>query len=183
MKKGLTILIILFVVIVLSACNTKQDFEDLSSSAASLETIVKSTEESVEDETQSDTIDINSMTNDEFANKIAADFSINDVSFKVKSVDDTIAFLETFGSDDIDIHIGFSDYGNNISISFVTDGSEDECYYVLQQALQSQIFNIPFDDQIDILAHYKVDEIDYQGETVRITETIKDNIRVIGMRL
>lgn len=183
MKKVLSILSVLLVAIMCCSCNTKQNSADLSTPTTSLEAIVESTEESFEDETQSNTVDINSMTNNEFANKIATDFSINDVSFEVESVDDTIAFLETFGSEDIDIHIGFSDYGNNITLSFVTDGSEDECYYVLQQALQSEIFNIPFDDQIDILAHYMVDEIDYDGETVRITETIKDNIRVIGIRL
>lgn len=181
MKKVLALIMVLSMAVACSACGAKESKEQ--SSDDSFPEATTSVEITSEFETQADTIDINSMTDNEFAEKIANDFSIKNVRFKVESISDTTAFLETTGSEDISVHIGFSDYGNNITLSFVTDGGEDECYYVLQQALQSDVFNISFDDQIDILAHYMVDEIDYTGSSVRITETIKDNIRVIGMRL
>lgn len=132
---------------------------------------------------QETTINYSSLSNEEFANCVAEDFSTNEVSFSVRSVSDNIAFLDATGSDNINVHIGFSDYGNNITMSFFTDGSEDECYYVLLQALKSDIFGISLDDQIDILAHYMVDEIDYKQGSLRITETINDNTRTIGFRL
>lgn len=181
MKKVLALIMVLSMAVVCSACGAKENKEQSSENSST--TAIHIQETTSESETQADTIDINSMTDKELADKIANDFSIENVSFKVESISETMAFLETIGSDNISVRIGFSDYGNNITLSFVTDGGEDECYYVLQQALQSEVFNIPFDDQIDILAHYMVDEIDYTGSSVRITETIKDNIRVIGIRL
>ena len=181
MKKVLTLIMVLSMAVACSACGANENKEQSSENSFTTATHIEET--TSVSETQSDTIDINSMTNNEFADKIANDFSIKNVSFKVESISETMAFLETTGSDNISVRIGFSDYGNNITLSFVTDGGEDECYYVLQQALQSDVFNIPFEDQIDILAHYMVDEIDYTGSSVRITETIKDNIRVIGIRL
>lgn len=181
MKKVLALIMALSMVVVCSACGANESKEQSSENSSATATHIQET--TSEPETQADTIDINSMTDKELADKIANDFSIKNVSFKVESISETMAFLETIGSDNISVRIGFSDYGNNITLSFVTDGGEDECYYVLQQALQSEVFNIPFDDQIDILAHYMVDEIDYTGSSVRITETIKDNIRVIGIRL
>lgn len=181
MKKVLALIMALSMAVACSACGAKENKEQSSENSST--TAIHIQETTSESETQADTIDINSMTDKELADKIANDFSIENVSFKVESISETMAFLETIGSDNISVRIGFSDYGNNITLSFVTDGGEDECYYVLQQALQSEVFNIPFDDQIDILAHYMVDEIDYTGSSVRITETIKDNIRVIGIRL
>lgn len=181
MKKVLSLIMILSMAVACSACGANESKEQSSENSSTTAIYIEET--TSEPETQADTIDINSMTDNEFADKIANDFSIKNVSFKVESISETIAFLETTGSDNISVHIGFSDYGNNITLSFVTDGGEDECYYVLQQALKSDVFNIPFDDQIDILAHYMVDEIDYKGSSVSITETIKDNIRVIGIRL
>lgn len=181
MKKVLALIMVLSMAVACSACGANESKEQSSENSFTTATHIEET--TSEPETQADTIDINSMTDNEFAEKIANDFSIENVSFKVESISETMAFLETIGSDNISVRIGFSDYGNNITLSFVTDGGEDECYYVLQQALQSEMFNIPFDDQIDILAHYMVDEIDYKGSSVSITETIKDNIRVIGIRL
>ncbi len=181
MKKVLALIMVLSMAVVCSACGANESKEQSSENSSTTAIYIEETIS--EPETQVDTIDLNSMTNNEFADKIANDFSIKNVSFKVESIGETIAFLEATESDNISVRIGFSDYGNNITLSFVTNGGEDECYYVLQQALQSDVFNIPFDDQIDILAHYMVDEIDYTGSSVRITETIKDNIRVIGMRL
>ncbi|MCI6823761.1 MAG: hypothetical protein MR885_00065 [Ruminococcus bromii] len=181
MKKVLALIMVLSMAVACSACGANESKEQSSENSST--TAIHIQETTSEPETQADTIDINSMTDKELADKIANDFSIKNVSFKVESISETMAFLETIGSDNISVRIGFSDYGNNITLSFVTDGGEDECYYVLQQVLQSEMFNIPFDDQIDILAHYMVDEIDYTGSSVRITETIKDNIRVIGIRL
>lgn len=181
MKKVLALIMVLSMAVVCSACGAKENKEQSSENSFTTATHIEET--TSEPETQTATIDINSMTDNEFADKIANDFSIKNVSFKVESISETMAFLETTGSDNISVRIGFSDYGNNITLSFVTDGGEDECYYVLQQALQSEVFNIPFDDQIDILAHYMVDEIDYKGNSVSITETINDQIRVIGIRL
>lgn len=181
MKKVLALIMVLSMTVACSACGANESKEQSSENSFTNATYIE--EATSEPETQADTIDINSMTDNEFADKIANDFSIKNVSFKVESISETMAFLETTGSDNISVRIGFSDYGDNITLSFVTDGGEDECYYVLQQALQSDVFNIPFEDQIDILAHYMVDEIDYTGSSVSITETIKDNIRVIGIRL
>ncbi|MGN0491251.1 hypothetical protein [Ruminococcus sp.] len=181
MKKVLALIMVLSMAVACSACGANENKEQSSENSSTTSIYIEET--TSESETQAETIDINSMTDSEFADKIANDFSIKNVSFKVESISETMAFLETTGSDNISVRIGFSEYGNNITLSFVTDGGEDECYYVLQQALQSDVFNIPFDDQIDILAHYMVDEIDYEGSSVSITETINNNIRVIGMRL
>lgn len=164
-----------------SACGANESKEQSSENSST--TAIHIQETTSEPETQADTIDINSMTDKELADKIANDFSIKNVSFKVESISETMAFLETIGSDNISVRIGFSDYGNNITLSFVTDGGEDECYYVLLHALQSDLFGISLDDQIDILAHYSVDKINYSGDRVTITETINSNVRVIGIRM
>ncbi len=181
MKKVFTAWLITICALSFAACGTttNQIIENANESQSSA---VETTEEQSLKEENS-IIDYSELDNEEFADKIAKDFSTSDVIFTSRKEDDDFYFLDATGTDDIDIHIGFSDYGNNITISFVTDGSEDECYYVLQKALQSEVFNIPLDDQIDILAYYMVDEISYKKGSLRITETIKDNIRVIGIRL
>lgn len=141
-------------------------------------------EETTTVETSQETteFDYSNLSNEEFAEKIANDFSTDDVTFTIREYSDTVCFLDT-NNENVRAHIGFSDYGNNIMLTLITDGGEDECYYVLLKALQSEVFNIPLDDQIDILAHYTVDEIDYKNGSLRITESSDDNIRVIGIRL
>lgn len=178
MKKGICVaLLTMFLMISLVGCNSDTNETTIETTTeATTETTVETTTATIPETT----IDYTSLSNEEFTNQIAEDFSTADVSFSVRSVSDTIAFLDTSGSDDINIYIGFSDYGDHITMSFVTDRSEDECYFVLLQALQSKIFNISEEDQIDILAHYLIDEIDYSQENIKITETIKDNIVVIG---
>lgn len=136
----------------------------------------------VENSQETTEFDYSDMSNEEFAEKIANDFSTEDVTFTIREYSDSVCFLNT-NNENIRAHIGFSDYGNNIMLTLITDGGKDECYYVLLKALQSEVFNIPLDDQIDILAHFTVDEIDYEKGTLSITESINDNIRVIGIRL
>lgn len=172
---------VIFIVMSFVGCgyNDERSAFDETQAISKEETIPVSTTE-VSPET---TIDYSALSNEDFANQIAEDFSTNEVIFSVDSVSDSIAFLDVVGSDDINIYIGFSDYGNNITMSFITDGSEDECYYVLLQALKSDIFGISLDDQINILADYLVDEIDYKQGSLRISETKKDNVRTIGFRL
>ncbi len=127
--------------------------------------------------------DISSLSNEDFAKKVANDLSTIDVTFSVRSVNDSIAFLDAEGTDKINAHIGFADFGNSITLSFNTDGSEDECYFTLLHFLGSDILNIDEADQIDILANYMIDKINYSKNGIDIKETIKENIRVILIQL
>lgn len=182
LKKFLSLICVLSIAVACSACSKAN-----SSSMSSYDNTIKE-ESTIEEPTvteisqETTTIDYRDMRNEEFAEKIAKDFSTEDVTFTIEKYDEDMYFLNT-NNEKVRAHIGFSDYGNNISLTLITDGGEDECYYVLLKALQSEVFSIPFDDQIDILAHYTVDEIDYEKGSLRITESINDNIRVIGIRL
>ena len=128
-------------------------------------------------------LDVNSLSNEQFAEKAANDLSTNDIIFTVRELKDSIAFFDVPGTDKINAHVGFADFGNSITLSFHTDGGEDECYYTLLHFLESDLLKIDESDQIDILAHYLMDEIDYQQGRMRIKETIKDSIRVISFQL
>ena len=175
MKKLLSLLCVLSFSVVCSACGFQK-----SSSKSSTEVEVTTFSETT---TQAPTaFNYRNMSNEEFAEKIAKDFSTEAVTFTSEKYSDDMYFLNS-DNDNVSAHISFSDYGNHLTLSFVTDGGEDECYYVLLKALQSEVFNIPLDNQIDILAHYTMDEIDYEQENLSITETIKENIRVIGIQL
>lgn len=176
MRKTL-IFIFAVAIICLSGCNSKHISSQIDSTSSTFE---KSATE-IETTQETSGFDYSTLSNEDFANKLAEDFSTDEVVFTSEKYDDDLYFLRC-ENDSINIHIGFSDYGKNISISFVTDG-EDECYYVLLKALQSEVFNISFDDQVDILAQYTVDTIDYEQENLSITETINENIRVIGIQL
>lgn len=146
----------------------------------SAESNIIQTTEAIPSTTQ---LDVSSLSNEEFAKKVADDLSTVDVTFSVRSVNDSIAFLDAEGTDKINAHVGFADFGNSITLSFNTDGSEDECYFTLLHFLESDILNIDEDDQIDILAHYMVDKINYSKGGIDIKETIKENIRVILIQL
>lgn len=178
MKKVLCFIIASLLVLTCTACTTKIS----QSESNQIETTAKSTTASLETSKNEEPINPATLSDEEFANILAKDSSTSDVVFTVDKDSDDMYFLRC-DNENINAHIGFSRYGKNITFSFTTDGSEDECYYVLLNALSSELFNIPFDDQIDILAHYKVDEINYSGSSVRITETVKDDIRVIGIRM
>lgn len=128
-------------------------------------------------------LDVSSLTNEEFANRVANDLSNSDVIFSVRSIENSIAFLDAEGTDKINAHVGFSDFGNSITLSFHTDGSKDECYFTLMHLLESEILNIDESDQVDILAHYLIDKIDYSQGRMQIKETVKENIRVILIQL
>lgn len=182
LKKFLSLICVLSIAFACSACGKEKSsslhsYENTINEEAKVEetTAVKNSQETTE-------FDYSDMSNEEFAEKIANDFSTEDVTFTVEKYDEDMYFLNT-NNENVRANIGFSDYGNHITLSFVTEGGEDECYYVLLKALQSNVFNIPLDDQIDILAHYTVDEIDYEKGSLRITESVNDNIRVIGIRL
>lgn len=178
MKKFLSLLCVLSVATALTACGLNKP-----SSKVNIENSTQVEETTVAETTQEVTVlNHRDMSNEELAVKLAEDFSTNDVTFTSEKSSDDMYFLKS-NNDKVKAHIGFSDYGKNITLSFVTDGGEDECYYVLLKALQSEIFNIPFDDQIDILADYTISEIDYKNGSFTISETVKDNIRVIGIRL
>lgn len=181
MKKFLSLLCVLSLAYACSACgkvkSSLNSYENTINEETKVEetTVVETSQETTE-------FDYSDLSNEEFAEKIANDFSTEDVTFTIEKYDEDMYFLNT-NNEKVRAHIGFSDYGNNITLTLITDGGEDECYYVLLKALQSEIFNIPLDDQIDILANYTVDEIDYEKGSLRITESVNDNIRVIGIRL
>lgn len=181
MKKVLSFIIASLLVLTCTACTTKIPQSE-SGESNQIETTAESTTAILETSKNEKSINPVTLSNEEFANILAKDSSTSDVVFTVDKYSDDMYFLRC-DNENIDAHIGFSSYGKNITFSFTTDGGEDECYYVLLNALSSELFNIPFDDQIDILAHYKVDEINYSGSSVRITETVKDDIRVIGIRM
>lgn len=181
MKKILSLIIVLSMAIVCCACGEKAVLSD-TDSLSKTDNDVESTTAKTVSEIEQTTVDYRSLSNEDFAQKVAEDFSTKDVSFSIRKTDDNIIFLDANGTDDIDLFVGFSDYGNHIMMSFITDKSEDECYYVLLQALKSDLFGISIDDQIDILAHYTVDKIDYKNDNIRISETDKENIVTIGFR-
>lgn len=180
MKKFLSLICVLSVAFILSACS-KENSSSITSYNKVEETAI---EETTITETSQETtaFDYRDLSNEEFAEKIAKDFSTEDVTFTIREYSDNVCFLNS-NNENVSAMIGFSDYGNHITLSFVTEGGEDECYYVLLKALQSEVFNIPLDDQIDILAHYTVDEIDYKKGSLHINESVNDNIRVIGIYL
>lgn len=181
MKRVLIALLIVVMSSICTACTTKVSQSE-NSESSSTETTSELTTSSLETSKSESSINFANLSNEEFAEILARDSSTSDVLFTVDKYSDDMYFLRC-ESENINAHIGFSKYGKNITFSFTTDGSEDECYYVLLNALSSEIFNISFDDQIDILAHYKVDKIDYDNGDISISETIKDDIRVIGIRL
>lgn len=181
MKKILSLVIVLSMAIVCCACGEKAVLSNTDSLSKTDNDVESTTAETVS-EIEQTTVDYRSLSNEDFAQKVAEDFSTKDVSFSIREIDDDIIFFDANGTDDIDLFVGFSDFGNHITMSFATDKGEDECYYVLLQALKSDLFDISIDDQIDILAHYMVDKIDYKNDYIRINETDKENIVVIGFR-
>lgn len=185
MKKILSLITIALLALTCAACNQNSESSKVNSTTE--QTTIEDTTEKVSDveETtvgESSKVDLSSLSEKEFSEMLAKDSSTNDVKFTVENSGDGIYFLRS-DNDDCSIRISFSDYGKNITFSFVTDGSEDECYYVLLNALQSKLFDISLDDQIDILTQYMVDEIDYSNNGIKITETVTENIRVIGIRM
>lgn len=185
MKKILSFITIALLALTCTACGEASESSNVSSTTEQkiTENVTTVALSDVEETTESSSeVDLSNLTDEEFAKTLAKDSSTPDVKFTVEDSGDGVYFLRS-DNDNCNIRISFSDYGKNITYSFVTDGSDDVCYYVLLNALKSELFGISLDDQIDILAHYKVDEINYSGSSVRITETVKDNIRVIGMRM
>ena len=185
MKKILSLITVALLTLTCTACNQNSESSRVNSTTE--QTTIEDTTEEVSDveETtvgESSKVDLSSLSEKEFSEMLAKDSSTNDVKFTVEDSGDGIYFLRS-DNDDCSIRIAFSDYGKNITFSFVTDGSEDECYYVLLNALQSELFDISFDDQIDILTQYMVDEIDYSNNEIKITETVTENNRVIGIRM
>ena len=131
-------------------------------------------------------IDYHTLSKDEFAKKVSQDFSTNKISFDVNPFSDLTYFLEVKGTNQlIDANIGFFEFGYEIAITLPTDGDTDECYDILSNGLKSELFGISFDDQVDILAHYKVDEINYEKNGIQpftITETKSDSFNMLFFR-
>ncbi len=179
MKK--IILLICAGILFLSAlCGCSGTVKEVKTTYNSEKNTVAPTSEQIQPTTN---FDISSLSNEEFANKVAKDLSTTDVVFSVRSVNDSIAFLDAEGTDKINAHVSFSDFGNRITLSFHTDGSEDECYFTLLHLLESDILNIDESNQVDILTHYLIDKIDYTQGRMRIKETVKENIKVILIQL
>ena len=135
---------------------------------------------------ETDQIDYHTLSKDEFAKKIAEDFSTDKVSFGVNPYSDLTYFLEVKGTSQlINAHIGFFEFGYEITLTLPTDGDTNECYDILSNALKSELFGISFDDQVDILAHYQVDEINYERNGIQpftITETKSDKFNMLIFR-
>ena len=128
-------------------------------------------------------IDYHTLSKDKFAKKVAEDFSTDKVSFSVNPYSDLTYFLKAKGSSQlIDADIGFYEFGYEIVLTLPTDGDTEECYDILSNGLKSDLFGIGFDDQVDILAHYKVDKVDYSSNGVQpfsITETKSDTFNML----
>lgn len=179
MKKNfLSICTVVFILSVLCGCS-RIVREATTTHNSEIQTAVPTTE-SIPSTTH---LNVSSLSNEEFADKVASDLSTTDVVFSVRSVEKSTAFLDAEGTDKINAHVGFSDFGNRITLSFHTDGSKDECYFTLLHLLESDILNIDESDQVDILTHYLVDKINYSQGRMQIKETVKENIRVILIQL
>lgn len=112
---------------------------------------------------ETEQIDYRELTKDEFANKVAEDFSTDAVKFVVDPYSEDLYILRPQGnSQSINVHIAFSDYGYRIELVFPLSDEMDECYEIFAKGLKSSLFGISFDDQIDILARYLVDEVNYK---------------------
>ena len=135
------------------------------------------------DDLETKQIDYHTLSKDEFAKKVAEDFSTDKVSFSVNPYSDLTYFLKAKGSSQlIDADIGFYEFGYEIVLTLPTDGDTEECYDILSNGLKSDLFGIGFDDQVDILAHYKVDKVDYNSDGVQpftISETKSDTFNML----
>lgn len=185
MKKLFSFACACFIILSLPACNQPAEFsKDKETTANKVkDTIAELTTISETTYPMTTSVDYSTLTNDEYAKQLAKDFTTKDVTLKSEKYDDELYFLKTDDTSDININVCFSKFGNHIELLFNTDGGEDECYYVLQKALDCDLFAIDLSDQIDILAHYMVDEIDYNKNGIKISETKKGNTIVIGFRL
>lgn len=128
-------------------------------------------------------IDYRTLSKDEFADKIAHDFSTSNITFTVNRYSELTYFLKPAGTNQlIDADISFFDFGYEFALTLPTTGDTDECYDILSRGLKSELFGISFDDQVDILAHYKVDEINYESDGTQpftITESKSDKFNMI----
>lgn len=180
MLKKVILSIVAAILVLTAFCGCSKTVKEVSATNNSETSTAAPTSEAIPSTTQ---LDVSSLSNKEFAEKVAKDLSTDSVVFSVRSVEDSIAFLDAKGTDKINAHVGFADFGNSITLSFHTDGSEDECYFALLHLLESDILNIDESDQVDILAHYLLDKIDYTQGRMHIKETVKENIRVILIQL
>ena len=113
-------------------------------------------------------IDYHKLSKKEFADKVAKDFSTQKVSFEVDAYSDLTYFLNPKGTIQlIDAHISFFEFGYEICLTLPTDGDTNECIEILTNCLKSDLFGISFDDQVDILAHYKTDEVSYESNGIQ----------------
>ncbi len=184
MKKILSLVIVLSMAIVCCACGEKAVLSNTDSLSKTDNDVESTTAETVS-EIEQTTVDYRSLSNEDFAQKVAEDFSTKDVIFKSEKYDEDFYLVEPITKTEkfIDASIGFSDYGNHITLSFITDGGTDECYDVLFQALRSDLFNISIGDQTDICTDYLVDKIDYEQGRFSIKETKIGNSIVIIFQL
>lgn len=132
-------------------------------------------------------IDYHTLSKDQFAKKVAKDFSTKKITFDIDPCsDDLTYFLKANGTSQlIDVDIGFFEFGYEIILTLPTDGDTDECYDILSNAIKSELFGISFDDQVDILAHYQVDKVNYERNGIQpftITETKSDDFNMLTFR-
>lgn len=127
-------------------------------------------------------IDYHTLSKKEFADKVAKDFSTTKVTFEVDAYSDLTYFLKPKGTTQlINADIGFFDFGYEICLTLPTNGDTNECIEILTNGLKSDLFGISFDDQIDIIARYKVDEVKYESNgiqpfTIKETKSEKFNM-------
>lgn len=123
MLKKVILSIVAAILLLAVSCGCSRTVKDVSATNNAEQSTVAPTTATIPSTTK---LDVSSLSNKEFAEKVAKDLSTNSVLFSVRSVEDSIAFLDAKGTDKINAHVGFADFGNSITLSFRTDGSEDE---------------------------------------------------------
>ena len=123
-------------------------------------------------------IDYHKLSNKEFAEKVATDFSTDSILFSFDDSSNDTYFLKASGTEEIDdIMISCSDYGNILTFTCSKNSTNEDAYDVLMKGLKSELFGLSFDEQVEILAQFQVGTVNFKSKTpkipIKITE--KDN--------
>lgn len=184
MKKILSFITIALLALTCTACNQNSESSKVNSTTE--QTTIEDTTEEVSDveETTIAENTTSALSEDDLIKKIASDFSTDDVKFTYSKSGDDFYMLDC-NNDNIDVDVSISKVGDEITpdyidVIFNTNGTDDICYRTLVRMLKSDVFDLSTSEQMDILVDYKNGGITFDNGNVSISETEKENIRVIS---